>query len=213
MSMKNNNKPAPFQVSSSKPSERARTIETYLSAWRSGDKTAINPIMDQLYGDIFNMARSLMAGERANHTWQPEGLVNELFLGLLRKKRIPWLTCENFLGSVLIQMRHLLIDYARARKARPQSKASPYKEALLKRKTKGVPETTDAYLTLSQALREFGRLDPEASSIATLRMVGYTFEEIARHLHMEVTKVIREWRLIKSFICHRLESARNRTVH
>jgi len=163
--------------------------------------------MERLYGDMIRLAQSLLKGERKDHTLQPEAMVHEIYVRLMHAKNIPWQTGGDFLLSVLFQMRRLLVDYARAHKARPQGKASPIEQAIENPATTVVPENIEAYLTLCQALRDFSRLDPNVAPIVGMRFLGYSFAEISRSLEVDESKVKREWRLVSSFLQNRLLKA------
>ena len=51
---------------------------------RRGDKAAADRLVELLYPELRKLASARMRGERAEHTWQPTLLVNELYLALVK---------------------------------------------------------------------------------------------------------------------------------
>ena len=76
--------------------------------------------METYYPELRRMAGRLMKREGAGDTWQPTVLINELFLELVRMKRLPddpqsidKLPPDAFLGLAGHIMKRLLIHHAR----------------------------------------------------------------------------------------------------
>src|ERR1700722_19635729 len=93
-------------------------IARLMADFRAGDKAAANRLVELLYPELRKLAASKMRGERAEHTWQPTLLVNELYLALVKMKALPGEGKPEqeraaFLGLAGSVMKHLLIDHAR----------------------------------------------------------------------------------------------------
>jgi RNA polymerase sigma-70 factor, ECF subfamily len=82
--------------------------------------------MAAVYDDLGVLARGVISSEGRDHTLQPTAVVNEAFLRLFRPSNngsgwqsveIDWQNRAHFLAVVARQMRLVLIDYARQRKA------------------------------------------------------------------------------------------------
>ncbi|MEM7249473.1 MAG: ECF-type sigma factor, partial [Acidobacteriota bacterium] len=69
-----------------------------LSQWRSGDADARERLLAITYDQLRSLARRLMRGERAGHTLQPTGLVNEACLRLLGDDGLPARDRREFLA-------------------------------------------------------------------------------------------------------------------
>jgi hypothetical protein len=69
-------------------SPASTTIARLMSDFRKGDKAAANQLVEVLYPELRRLAASRMRGERAEHSWQPTLLVNELYLALVKVKAL-----------------------------------------------------------------------------------------------------------------------------
>src|SRR4051812_1214280 len=68
-----------------------------------------------VYEQLRGLARRRMGGERANHTLQATGLVNEVFLRLQNGGQVQWSHRGQFFLAAAEAMRRILIEHARAR--------------------------------------------------------------------------------------------------
>ena len=66
--------------------EGADTVVTLMAELRSGSKEAAHRLTELLYPELRRLAAAKMRSERAEHSWQPTLLVNELYLELLKVK-------------------------------------------------------------------------------------------------------------------------------
>src|ERR1017187_1414863 len=71
--------------------------------------------LDLVYDELHRMASSLLRHERAAHTLQTSGLVNEAFLRLSAARSLRVEDRQHFLRIAARSMRQILIDYARGR--------------------------------------------------------------------------------------------------
>ena len=58
-----------------------------------------------------------MRAERGNHTLQPTALVNEAYTLLVQQPQVTWQNRAHFFATASQLMRHILVDYARRRRA------------------------------------------------------------------------------------------------
>ena len=63
-------------------------VASSMAALRRGSREAVDQFVEWFYPQLRRMAASKMNRERGNHTLQPTALVNELYLELLRVKRL-----------------------------------------------------------------------------------------------------------------------------
>ena len=97
-------------------------ITLLLRAWRSGDATAGEKLLERIYVELKRLAASRLRGERSSHTLQTTALVHEAFLRLLDQRGVDWRDRAHFFGLAATMMRRVLIDHARARHARKRSR-------------------------------------------------------------------------------------------
>ena len=177
----------------------AAAINALLEKWREGDKQAYNELTEILHADLARIAHLKFRGERVSHTLETHALVNNLYIKLFNTETVPWKDYLHFLNSVARNLNQLLIDHARSWGRKIQGHADNISDTHWQ--DLGVDRVgVDDYVALGQALDKYSKLDPEAAVIAELRVLGLTFEEIAGHTAIEVSKVKREWRMIRKFL-------------
>jgi RNA polymerase sigma factor (TIGR02999 family) len=91
-------------------------ITGLLAQWRKGDSAVEAQIVDAVYNDLHRIARRYARNERAGHSLQATALVNEAYLRLVAR-RTSWKNRAHFFGVAAVQMRRILIDYARRNRA------------------------------------------------------------------------------------------------
>jgi RNA polymerase sigma factor (TIGR02999 family) len=90
-------------------------ITALLRAWRDGDPEALQYLMPLVYEELRQIARRHLSEERPGHTLQTTALVNEAYLRLVNLKAVDWRDRAHFFSYVASVMRHVLVDFARAR--------------------------------------------------------------------------------------------------
>src|SRR5436190_12309053 len=93
------------------------TLDTLFGQWRDGDRVAGERIMTILYSELRRLAAYYFRLEQPGHTLQPTALVNEVFLKLSSGKPVQLKDRAHFYAVAAQQMRRILIDHARRRKA------------------------------------------------------------------------------------------------
>jgi RNA polymerase sigma factor (TIGR02999 family) len=92
-------------------------ITTLLHTWSGGDQEALARVTPMVHAELRQMARRHMRGERAGHSLQVTGLVNECYLRLADAQRMQWQDRAHFLAWASRLMRQILVDFARERQA------------------------------------------------------------------------------------------------
>ncbi|MCC6536047.1 MAG: sigma-70 family RNA polymerase sigma factor [Bryobacterales bacterium] len=92
-------------------------ITLLLRAWQQGDQAALDSLLPEVYPRLHTIAEAFMRRERPNSTLQATGLVNELYLALLRKQRIDFSQRSDFFAFAAWIMRMILREHARGRQA------------------------------------------------------------------------------------------------
>lgn len=93
-------------------------VSRLMRSFRQGDQQAARQLVDLLYPELKRIAERQMRRERADHTWQPTVLVNELYLELIKIKALKPGSDEAgekeaFLKLAAHLMKRLLIHHAR----------------------------------------------------------------------------------------------------
>src|SRR4051794_20262142 len=92
------------------------SVSRLLKRWSDGDREALQQLMPMVYAELRRMAGRHMRNQPSSHTLQATGLIHEAYLRLLGQKEKRWENRLHFFGVAAQAMRHILVDYARARK-------------------------------------------------------------------------------------------------
>ena len=83
-----------------------------------GHQEALSELLPLVYEQLRVLAERYMRRERAGHSLRPSDLVHEAYLKLIDANRVSWQGKTHFLAVSARQMRRILVDHARSRKAR-----------------------------------------------------------------------------------------------
>ena len=187
-----------------------REITTLLALWNEGDRTALERVVPLVYQELHRMARMYMRGERVGHPLQTTALVHEAYL---RLQKTDGVRCENrahFYAVAARAMRHILIDFARARR---QQKRNGGRQVDLDEALTIAAERREDFIAVDDALTTLAKLDRRQSQIVELRFFGgLTEQAIAEVLQVSPRTVSNEWRLARSWLLREL-SQRPEPMH
>jgi RNA polymerase sigma-70 factor, ECF subfamily len=93
----------------------AGEITALLNEVGAGNREAFDSVFALVYDELRRMASSCMRQERKDHTLQTTALVNEAYMKLVGGSGPQWRTRLHFFAVAATVMRHILVDYARAR--------------------------------------------------------------------------------------------------
>jgi RNA polymerase sigma factor (TIGR02999 family) len=191
---------SPAKDPNSSESRCESTVNSLMSSFRVGDKQAANQLVDLLYPDLLRLAQSYMNRERSGHLWQPEVLVNELYVELMNVKHLPPRDRGSrnersaFLGLASHLMRRLLIHHSRPlahRVEKVELADACYLEA-------PDPETLGE---VQKMLLRLERIDPRFRAVVEMRVFeGVSREEIARRMGCAPRTVARCWESARSLL-------------
>jgi RNA polymerase sigma-70 factor (ECF subfamily) len=155
------------------------------------------------YPELREMAARLLRRERDGHTLQSTALVHETFLRLFKKPPDPAMSRQEFLALAAHQMRNILIDYGRMRRA--QRRGGALTRVPLFETECGFERDTDGLLALDEALNRLANLDPRLLSVVELKFfAGFTTDETAEILGVSDGTVEQDWKFSKSWLFREL---------
>jgi len=178
-------------------------ITELLVAWSDGDKSALEKLTPLVYQELHRLARGYLRGEREGHTLQTTDLAHEAYLRLVDASQMRWQNRAHFFAVSAQLMRHILVDFARARrklKRGGDAQQVPLDDALT------VEAGHSAELVaLDDALKDLARLDERQSKVVELRFFGgLTESEIAEVLQVSPRTVSSDWNLARSWLSREL---------
>ncbi|NNK48783.1 MAG: hypothetical protein HKP01_07915 [Gemmatimonadetes bacterium] len=92
-------------------------ITSLLQACSSGEAGAFDRLIPLVYDDLRAIAHRRRRLERADHTLDTTAIVNEAYIKLVDQSTATWRDRAHFFAVAARVIRHLLVDYARERKA------------------------------------------------------------------------------------------------
>jgi RNA polymerase sigma-70 factor, ECF subfamily len=179
-------------------------ISQLLARYSNGDQAALDQLMPLVYGRLRKMAKRYMRAQPIGHTLQTTALLHEAYLKLVGQEEKGWQNRAHFFGVAAQAMRHILVDYARARHA-----AKRGGEALEVSFDEAAVITTERaaeVVALDDALHLLANLSPRQSRVVELRYFGgLSVKETAEVLRVSVETVKRDWRMAKVWLLRELQ--------
>src|SRR5262245_65998223 len=86
-----------------------------LAELQDGRPDAASQLIPLVYDELHRLARRQMRRERPDHTLQATALVHEAYLRLVNQPQRTWQNRAHFIAVAAQVLRHILVDYARAR--------------------------------------------------------------------------------------------------
>lgn len=177
-------------------------VTSLLRAWRAGDATAGERLLEVLYRELHGMAHARLALERQG-TLQTTALVHECYLRLVDQRGVEWRDRGHFLALAATMMRRVLVDRARARKAGKRG-AGETPITL----TDGVAAESGSaaeVLDVDRALDRFAAAYPRPARVVELRFFGgLELAEIGAVVGVTERTVKRDWAFARAWLAREL---------
>lgn len=188
------------------PSLEGGPVTRLLAECASGDEAAFEQLIAQVYDDLRRIAHRQLANERDGHTLGTTALVHEAYLQLVNQATATWRDRAHFFAVAARVIRHVLIDYGRARNADKRGGKAiiiPLREDV--EAGGGGPRTVEL-LALDEALRALARRDPRLERVVECRFFGgMTMRDTAEALGISVRTAERDWKRAKAYLYQALE--------
>jgi len=152
----------------------------------------------QLYERLRQLGRRYMRREVQGHTLHPTDVVH-VALNRMKRGAEGYNDTQHFFASCAVQMRWVLVEYARKRKHKRQ--LSVPLEETSDESLQVETESDELLLELHEALEQLAILDPDAAKACDLHYFGgHTVQEIATILHLSVATIDRKMRFAKAWM-------------
>lgn len=176
---------------------------------------AQTPTVDELFSLAYEELRRLAAtvgSPDGVRTLSPTALVHEAWVKLAgrpapgiaenaREGRSP--ATLHFRRVVARAMRQVLVDHARRRRAEKRGGRAVL--VTFDDDLDGADTSADELLALQEALEELERAAPRQAAVIEMRFFGgFEVLEVARHLGVSETTVMRDWRSARAWLNHRI---------
>jgi RNA polymerase sigma factor (TIGR02999 family) len=178
-------------------------ITELLVAWSDGDRGALEKLTPLVYQELHRLAQGYLRGERAGHTLQTSDLAHEAYLRLVDASQMRWQNRAHFFAVSAQLMRHILVDFARAR--RNLKRGGDAQQVSLDEALTVEAGHSAELIALDDALKDLARLDERQSKVVELRFFGGLTEgEIAEVLQVSPRTVSSDWNLARSWLLREL---------
>lgn len=181
------------------------SVTRLVQRWSEGEDGALDALIDLVYDDLRVIAHRHLRSTDGDPTLHTTALVHEAYLRLEGVEGGTWESRGHFFAFCSKAMRHVLIDYARRRRAAKRGGDQarvPLEE---------VPGSLDAevveVLAVNEALERLARHDERMARIVECRFFGgLTVAETAEALEVSTRTVEREWTRARIYLQRLLES-------
>lgn len=181
----------------------AHEITKLLRAWSEGDQSALDRLAPLVFAELHRLARGYMRGERAGHTLQSTALINEAWMRLIDWKNVEWQNRAHFFGVAAQMMRRILVDFARARRAKRRGGSAA--QVSLDEVAFVSADRGAELIALDQALEKLAEFDVRKSQIVEMRFFGgLSVAETAEVMKLSPRTVKREWGLARAWLYREL---------
>jgi len=178
-------------------------ITQLLVAWNNGDHSALEQLAPLVHQELHRLAKRKMAGEGPGHILQTTALVNEAYLRLIDWQNVNWQNRAHFFGLAAKIMRHILVDFARARHR--DKRGGDALQVSLSEAADIAQEQSADLVALDDALQTLERLDPRQARVVELRFfAGLSLDETAEALKVSVATVRRDWKMAEAWLFREL---------
>ena len=193
---------------------RAENFTQILESIRQGDHASADVLMEAVYDDLRRVAGRYMASERPEHTLQPTAIINEVFLRMFRPvdarpgdwepAAVDWQSRAHFLGIAARQMRQVLIDHARQKRAAKRNFGIRIEMSDAERGV--MPEIVEHDFELLDRLLELlAAKDPEAARVVELKFFGgLSDKEAALVMGINIPRLRRDWEFARTWLRQRM---------
>lgn len=183
-----------------------RTLTALLNRMRKGDRQAREDAAGLIYTHLHRLAEREVHREWSNRGLEPTTLVHEAYLQLMRTEQAEVENRSHFFALASIQMRRILIDRARAAKAKKRGGGAA--ESDIASRQIAVENRSIDLMLLDESLRELERIAPRAARVVELRFFsGLTDQEVTAALGVSLATVRRDWDYARAWLFARMKNA------
>jgi RNA polymerase sigma-70 factor, ECF subfamily len=186
----------------------AGNITQLLDDYRSGNETALEKLLPQVYDQLHRIAAKYMRRENEKHTLQPTALVHEAFLRLVDGAQVDWQNRAHFFAVAANLMRRILVDHAKAKRAAKRGGGGIHVSFDEQMHASGTAEGTSEpdVLALDRALKKLAKTEERQARVVELRYFGgLSVEEVADALQASPATIKRDWAAAKLWLYREIQ--------
>ncbi|MGA7307278.1 MAG: sigma-70 family RNA polymerase sigma factor [Rhodothermales bacterium] len=188
------------------------SVTQLLQKAQTGDEAAVDLLFARVYDTLKALARRQREQWQGDYTLNTTAIVHEAYLKLFDQKKAEWESQTHFLSVASKAMRHILVDYARRRKAEKRGGNAP-KVSLDEVQTPSgdvitiTEEKADSIVALDKALERLSAIEPREAQVVECRFFGgMTIAETASALGVSPMTVKRDWAMAQAWLLREMKS-------
>lgn len=189
------------------------TVTRLLKQVQAGDESAVDELFARVYDTLKVLARRERKQWQGDYTLNTTAIVHEAYLKLFEQKKMEWESQAHFLSVASKAMRHILVDYARRRRAHKRGGDVPKVSLDEVRTPSGdvitlTEEKAESLVALDDALKRLAELEPREAKVVECRFFGgMTIAETASALGISPMTVKRDWSMAQAWLLNEIEDA------
>jgi len=186
------------------PDNNSHQISLLLIDWGKGDEYALEQLMPLVYDELRRMAKNYMRRQPSGHTFQTTDLIHEAYLKIAGGEQRNWQSRTHFFGVAAKAMRHILVDYARAK--HNQKRGGWQERVTLAENMRATNESSEDMVALDEALNRLSVLDDRKVRVVEMKFfAGLNIAEIAEVLKVSPETVKRDWSFAQTWLLRELQ--------
>lgn len=167
-------------------------ITRLVQRWQEGDENALERLVSHAYDDLRAIAHRRLDGSDPRASLNTTALVHEAYLRLAGVEEKAWASRGHFFAFCSKAMRHILIDYARARQT--AKRGGDRERVPLSGELGAMDADIDRVLAVEEALVVLEARDERLARMVECRFFGgLTTAETAEALGVTPRTVARDW--------------------
>ncbi len=166
--------------------------------------SATELLVSKHYDTLKWLARERRRRSKHDHTMMTTDILHESWLKI--RESSDWRDENHFLKSAAQAMRHVLVDYARAKMTNKRAHNGKYSIDEMSEYLPEFSESPEQIVAISDLRDRLKKINTRYKDVLDLRYFGgFTEEEAARILDVSARTIRRDWVFIKAWIAHALE--------
>ena len=177
---------------------------------RDGDREAFDELFPMVYDALYDLAKRQRGHWHRDYTVNTTALVHEAYLKLIDQTSIDYESRAHFLAVAGRAMRHILLDYAKRRRAQKrggdvQKLSFDEVHGIFDGALQLSDERAEILVALDEALQRLAQKDQRLSQVVECRFFGeMTIDETAAVLGISPATVKRSWRSARIWLCREI---------
>lgn len=168
-------------------------------AEKANEKLDVDALIDEHYDTLKDIARAKRRRARAGMTMLTTDLLHESWMKL--RNQTSWKDESHFINTAALAMRHVLVNYVRAKMADKRHAANGELREDLDDILPEFREGPEEIVTISDLLDKLALENERIARVTILRyFAGFTEEETAKALGVTSRTVRRDWTLARAWL-------------